>query len=121
LAVAEALLRGYQASIVGRHSLIEVNGRRAQVQVAAKGAWQIADIDKFTSATIERVVLVDIADGSHAFYVCPGDRLRSDVRKRHDQYLASRGGTRARNPDSKYALIFPEQVRKWRNGWSRLV
>lgn len=39
-AVAEALMRGYQAALVGRSSYIEVNGHKAQVQVAAQGAWR---------------------------------------------------------------------------------
>lgn len=120
-AVAEALMRGYKATLIGRSSYIDVNGHKAQVQVAAKGAWQIDDVDKYTSATIEDVVLVDITDGLREFYICPGDVLRSDVRKRHDQFLASKGGTRPRNPDSKHSAIYPEQVRKWRNGWKRLT
>jgi ribosome modulation factor len=121
LAVAEALMRGYPAALVGRSSYIEVNGHKVQVQVAAKGAWQIEDVDKYTSAMIERVVLVDLTDGLREFYICPGDPLRSDVRKRYDQYLASKGGTRPRNPASKHSAIYPEQVRKWRNGWRRLA
>jgi ribosome modulation factor len=120
-AVAEALMRGYKATLIGRSSYIDVNGHKAQVQVAAKGAWQIDDVDNYTSATIEDVVRVDITDGLREFYICPGDLLRSDVRKRHDQFLASKGGTRRRNPDSKHSAIYPEQVRKWRNGWKRLT
>jgi len=54
-AVAEALMRGYQAALVGRSLYIEVNGHKARVQVAAKGAWQIEDVDKYTSGTIERI------------------------------------------------------------------
>jgi hypothetical protein len=37
-AVGEALICGYKAILVGRSSFIEVNGHRAQVQVAAMGA-----------------------------------------------------------------------------------
>jgi hypothetical protein len=122
LAVAEALMRGYGATIVGPSSYIEVNEHKAQVQVAAKGAWQIEDVDKYTSDdAIEYVVLVDVTDGLREFYICPGGSLRSDVRKRYDQVLASQGGVRPRNPKSKHAAIYPEQVRKWRNGWKRLA
>jgi hypothetical protein len=36
-----------------------VNEHKAQVQVAAKGAWQIEDVDKYTSdEAIEYIVLV---------------------------------------------------------------
>lgn len=98
-----------------------VNGHKAQVQVAAKGAWQIEDVDKYTSATIEHIVLVDLTEGLREFYICPGDLLRRDVRERYDHFLTSKGGTRPRNPDSRHSAIYPEQVRKSRNGWSRLV
>jgi hypothetical protein len=121
LAVAEALLRGHQAALAGRSSYIVVNGHKAQVQVAAKGAWQIMDVDKYTSAAIDHVVLVDLTDGAREFYICPGATLRSDVRKRFDEFLATVGGTRPRNPDSKHAAIYPEQVRRWRNDWSRFA
>jgi hypothetical protein len=112
LAVAEALMHGYKATLVGRSSFIEVNGHKAQVQAAAKGSWQIADVDKYIAATIERVVLVDLTDGLREFYICPGDALRSDVRRRHEQFLTSKGGTRPRNPDSRHSAIYPEHVRK---------
>ena len=48
-------MRGYQAALVGRSLYIEVNGHKARVQVAAKGAWQIEDVDKYTSGTIVRI------------------------------------------------------------------
>lgn len=118
LVVAQALLQGFKSNLVGRSSYVEVNGHKAQVQVAGKGAWQIDDVDKYTSATIALVVLVDVTDGLREFYICPGDKLRADVRKRHDDYVASRGGSRPRNPNSKHSAIYPEQVRKWRNRWT---
>lgn len=118
LAVAEALMRGYKAALVGRSSHIEVNGHRSQVQVAAKGAWQIANVDRYIADTIERVVLVDITDDRRKIYICPGDVLRSDVRERYDQFLNRQGGVRPRNPGSKHAAIYPEQVRKWHDNWS---
>lgn len=119
--MAEALLRGYNAALVGRSSYVEVNGHKAQVQVAAKGAWQIEHVDKYTSTSVEHIILVDITDGLREFYICPGDLLRRDVRKRHDEFVASQGGSRPRNPDSKHSAIYPEQVRKWRNAWRRLA
>lgn len=121
LVVAQALLQGHKAGLVGRTSYVEVNGKKAQVQVAAKGAWQVDDVDKYTASSVELVVLVDVTDGLREFYICPGDKLRADVRKRHEAYLASQGGTRPRNPGSKHAAIYPEHVRKWRNGWRRFI
>lgn len=121
LAVAQALLQGYKAALVGRSSYIEVNGQKAQVQVAGKGAWQIDDVDRYTAATIEHVVLVDVTGGLREFYICPGDKLRADVRKRHDEYVTAQGGSRPRNPNSKHSAIYPEQVRKWRGAWKRFA
>lgn len=121
LAVGEALARGDDAKLVGQSSLIEVNGHKAQVQAAGKGAWQIADVDQYTSATVEFIVLVDLTGGVREFYIAPGDQLRRDVRSRHDAYVASKGGTRPRTPGSKHAAIYPDQVRKWRNGWKRFA
>lgn len=120
LAVAEALIRGYKAYLVGRSSYIEVNGHKAQVQAAAKGAWQIQDVDKYTSATIAHVVLVDITGDRRDIYICPGDTLRSEVRKRHDDFLSRNDGVRPRNPESRHATIYPDHVQKWRENWSRL-
>lgn len=91
LAVAQALLQGFKAGLVGRSSYIDVNGHKAQVQVAAKGARQIEHVDKYTSASIEHIVLVDVTDGLREFYLCPGDSLRAEVRRRHDDFLARKG------------------------------
>ncbi|MFG1744164.1 hypothetical protein ACGFJ4_08335 [Micromonospora chalcea] len=48
LAVAEALLRGYSASLEGPQAFVKIKGRQAAVQVAAQGAWMIADLHKAT-------------------------------------------------------------------------
>ncbi|WP_322938033.1 hypothetical protein [Nocardioides bizhenqiangii] len=106
--------------MVGPSTFVEINGHKARILVAAKGAWQIADVDQFTSDNLGFYLLVDVTDGLREFYICPGDKLRSDVRKRHDDFVASKGGVRPKNPNSKHSAIYPEQVRKWRNGWSRV-
>jgi hypothetical protein len=116
LAVAEALLCGYKATIVGRQSRIEVNGHEAQVQVATMGAWVIANVDDYTSGTIDHVVLVGITGGLREFFICPGDALRSELRQRYDEVHQ---GARPRNPGSKQATIYPEHVLNWRDGWNR--
>jgi hypothetical protein len=116
LAVAEALLRGYKAAIVGPRSYIEVNGYKARVQVAAMGDWVITDVEDYTSGDIDHVVLVNVTDGLREFFICPGDTLRSELRQRYDEVHQ---GARPLNPDSKQATIFPEHVLKWRDGWNR--
>jgi hypothetical protein len=116
LAVAEALLRGYEAAIVGQSSHIEVNGHKARVQVAAMGDWVIRDVDGYTSDVIDHVVLVNVTDGLREFFICPGDTLRSELRQRYDE---AHQGIRPRNPDSKQATIYPEHVLKWRDDWNR--
>lgn len=117
LAVAEALLRGYPASIAGAQTFIEVNGGGAVVSVAAQGAWQIDNIDKFTKKGVEIYVLVDVTDGRRDFYVVPGDELRRGVAERHAEFLAKHDGTRPRNPDSRHAAIEPAHVESWKNRW----
>lgn len=120
-AVAEALMLGHGAGLVGSSSFIEVNGHKARVQVAAKGAWMIENVDQFGADTVEFNVVVNVTHSPPEFYICPGDKLRADVLKRHHDYLASKGGTRPRNPDSKHAAISPEHVARWRERWKRLV
>lgn len=121
LAVAEALLRGIPAKLKGAQTYIEVGEHDAQVMVAAKGAWMIADIDKFTALTCSRVILVHIATNSHHFYVAEGDKLRAEVRARHMQFLEQVGGVRPRNPDSKNTVIKPDHVASWRDQWQLLT
>ncbi|MER6823471.1 hypothetical protein ABT316_28880 [Streptomyces cellulosae] len=67
----------------GAQTYVEVGGHTAQVMVAAKGAWMIADIEKFAALTCTRVILVHItADGKY-FYVADGETLRAEVQTRH--------------------------------------
>ncbi|NBE79599.1 hypothetical protein [Micromonospora rubida] len=78
----------------------------------------IADIDQMTAASIDLYVLVDVTDGRRDFYVVPGDELRSGVRERHDEIMASVGGIRPRYPSSRHTAIHPANVEAWRNRWS---
>ncbi|MFJ3979247.1 hypothetical protein [Streptomyces sp. NPDC090021] len=120
LAVAEALLRGIPAKLKGAQTYIEVGEHVAQVMVAAKGAWMIADIDKFAALTCSRVILVQLTvEGPH-FYVADGNELRAEVLARHMQFLEQVGGVRPRNPDSKNTVIKPEHVDSWRDQWGLL-
>ncbi|MEW2384315.1 hypothetical protein AB0873_19800 [Micromonospora sp. NPDC047707] len=118
LAVAEALLQGYTASLEGPQTFVKINGRRAAVQVAAQGAWMIADVYKATAASIDFYVLVDVTDGRRSFYVVPGDDLRSGIDERHQEFMSRVGGVRPRNPDSRHTAIYPAQVKAWRSRWS---
>ena len=106
-----------QTHNAGRH-LAVAQALVAQVQVAAKGSWQIQDIDRYLSGTVERVVLVDIRGTTPEFYVVEGDRLREIVKRRYEAFLSRVGGTRPRNPESKHSRIDPSDVRRWRNRWS---
>jgi len=117
LAVAQALLRGCRAKLVGRSTYIEVNGTKAQTQVAGQGAWQIENFETYLAGTIGAVVLVDVTGERPGFFVVPGDELRNLVRQRHDEFLTRVGGTRPRNPDSKHARIDPSDVQRWKDRW----
>ena len=118
LAVAEALLQGYSASLEGPRTHVKINGRLAAVQLAAQGAWMIDDINRATAAAIGFYILVDVTDGRRDFYVVPGDDLRSGVEERHHEFMLKVGGVRPRNPDSRHTAIYPAQVEAWRNRWS---
>jgi hypothetical protein len=117
LAVAEALLRGFPASLKGARTYVEIGGHVARVMVAAKGAWIISDIDDFTAHTCDRVILVDVSGDSRELYIVDGDVLRGEVRRRHEQFLRKTGGVRPRNPDSKNSVIQPEHVSASRDQW----
>ncbi|WP_155371602.1 hypothetical protein [Catellatospora vulcania] len=118
LAVGHALLRGYSAEIVGPHRYVKVNDLPAVVMLAGMGAWQIADVDDFTSSHQERYILVDVTDETVELYLVPGDELRKGVRERHESFLVRVGGTRPRNPESRHAAIEPAHVAQWRDQWS---
>ncbi|RAN94253.1 hypothetical protein [Micromonospora noduli] len=118
LAVAEALLHGYSASLHGPQTFVTINGRKAAVQAAAQGTWMIADIDRMTAMSVDVYVLVDVTEGRRDFYVVPGDDLRAGVRERHDEFMASVGGVRPRNPESRHTAIYPKDVESWRDRWS---
>ncbi|WP_327038012.1 hypothetical protein [Micromonospora maris] len=95
-----------------------INDKTAAVQVAAQGGWMIADIDKMTAMSVGIYVLVDLTDGRRDFYVVPGDELRAGVRARHEGFMASVGGVRPRNPDSRHTTIYPANVETFRDRWS---
>jgi hypothetical protein len=119
LVAGQALLRGYPAATTGRSSYVDINGKRAQVQVAAQGAWQIADIDHYLSGTVERVVLVDLREPSAPeFYVATGAEVRALVQRRHTEFMTRVGGRRPRNPDSRHSAIDPADVQAWKDNWS---
>jgi hypothetical protein len=116
--MAEALLHGFKAQLIGRTSFVEINGHKAQVQVATRGSWQIANVDKFLQGDAPYAVLVDLSGRGPEFYIVPGKKLREIVETRHSAYLKRVGGVRPRNPSSKHAAIDPSRVRRWRDRWS---
>lgn len=117
LVVAHALLRGYPAKVVGASTYVEVNGRPAVVKMASQGAWMVDPIDRFLAADDACYALVDVTGPTAEFYFVPGPDLRDGVRRRHEAFLAEKGGTRPRNPDSKHAAIEPGDVARWKDNW----
>ncbi|MGS2618285.1 hypothetical protein ACVCAH_27720 [Micromonospora sp. LZ34] len=117
LAVGHALLSGRSASIVGRRTHIEVNGQRAAVMVASKGAWMINNIERFMASSPAAYVLVNVTGPVYKFFVVPGDELRRDVRQRHERFMA-RVVTRPRNSKSLHSKIKPQDVTRWADNWS---
>lgn len=91
LVVAEALMLGHQASLVEPQTYVLINGVKAQVQVAAKGAWQVADVDRYVAAEIAINILVDVTEGRRDIYLCPGPELRRQTAERHADFLNQQG------------------------------
>ncbi|KUJ44786.1 hypothetical protein ADL17_16710 [Micromonospora maris] len=116
--VAEALLQGYPASIVGSWTHVKINRRLAAVQLAAQRSWRIADVNRTVTASIGLYVLVDVTYGRRDFYVIPGDELRRDLAERYPEFMSIVGGERPHNPTSRQAAIYPGQVEAWRNRWA---
>ena len=81
----------------------------------------VDNVDQFVADTVAFNILVNVTHSPPEFYICPGEKLRAEVFERHQAYLASKGGVRPRNPDSKHTAINPEQVAKWRDSWKRLA
>lgn len=121
LVLAEALLRGIPAQLHGAATYVDVGLYRAQVMVAAQGAWMIADIDATTALTCERVILIDLTNGRREFYIAEGTAFRAGVRARHEAFLQQQGGTRPRNPDSKHTAVRPADIAEWHNRWDLLA
>lgn len=107
LVVAEALLRGLPAELVGRSTFVIVNGHKVQVHVARLGAWQVDPISAFLSSSAEFHVFVNVTDGLREFYVCPGEKVRAEVQARHEAYVASKGGVRPRTPSVSTRRLSP--------------
>jgi hypothetical protein len=118
LVAAEALLRGYDAHPVGPTSLVEVNGRHAEVHVATNGRWQISDIDKFLAGTTEYVIFVDLGETAPEYFILEGARARSVIGRSHQKWLDSKGGTRPRTPKSKHSLVPRDLVEEWEGRWA---
>ncbi|WP_435588967.1 hypothetical protein [Micromonospora chalcea] len=117
LAVGQALLSGRSATIVGRRTHIEVNGQRAAVMVAAKGAWIISNVERFLTNSPAAYVLVNVTGPAYEFFVAPGFELRREVRQRHERFMA-RVITRPRNSNSLHSKIKPQDVTQWAENWS---
>ena len=118
LVVAEALLHASDAKIVGRSSLVEINGRQAEVHVATTGTWQISNLDRFLSANTPVVIFVDLSESVPEFFILDGDSARDIAKRHHEAFLDRVGGVRPRNPDSKHAALKRHQVETGQDRWS---
>ena len=103
--VAEALLRGYDADTIGRSGLIEVNGHGTEIHVKVVGSWQISNIDKFRTATSERVVFIDLSGAVPEFFIQDGDHARAIIWRSHEAWLKGVGGRRP--PSYQYTETGP--------------
>jgi len=67
-------------------------------------------------------VLVDLGDVnvSPRYWVVPDWWMRDNIYRSHEAWIASRGGTRPRNPDSTHHSIDETRLRQWGARWDIL-
>jgi hypothetical protein len=75
-----------------------------------------------SSDVTEFWVFVDLGDLSTSprYWVVPDWWIRNDIYKTHQAYLASHGGKRARNQDSKHHAIDERRLQEWQACWGIL-
>jgi DNA-binding transcriptional regulator YhcF (GntR family) len=122
-AAAAALANGYRdVQVVGPQTRLIIDDRIVQVIARRQpgSPWQFT-LDRIVVADAVAVILVDLTGNQPDFYVAPAQWVRDEVTRRHREWLASKGGTRPRNPDSKHAALpLDDAVRRWHRRWDVL-
>jgi DNA-binding transcriptional regulator YhcF (GntR family) len=123
-AAAAALANGYKdVHLDGPQTRLRIDDQTAQV-IARRmpGApWQFM-INRIVVEDAVAVILVDLTGNHPDFYVAPAQWVRDEVQRRYDEWLASKGGRRPRNPASDHATLpLDESVQQWHRRWNVLA
>jgi hypothetical protein len=100
--------------------------RKIDIQVKTKtaGAWQTTILrgEERTDPGDERSfwVLVDLRPAGPEYYVVPTWWMQNDIHTAHGEYLAKRGGNRAKNNESTHHAIPMGRVKQWKDRWDVL-
>lgn len=100
--------------------------RKIDIQVKTKtaGAWQTSILrgQERTEPDDERSfwILVDLRPDGPEYYIVPTWWMQNDIHSAHQEYLAKRGGHRAKNDDSTHHSIPMSRVGQWKGRWDVL-
>jgi DNA-binding transcriptional regulator YhcF (GntR family) len=122
-AAAAALANGYHhADIVGPYTRIIVDDRIAQVNSRRTpgSPWQL-DLNRVVVEDAVAVIFVDLTGDHPEFYIAPAQWVRDEVKRRHKEWLDSKGGQRPRNPKSPHTGLDLDPIRHWHRRWDLLA
>jgi len=122
-AAAAALANGYRdVHVVGATTRLIVDDRMAQVNSRrlAGSPWQFS-ISRVVVDDAVAVIFVDLTGDHPDFYIAPAQWVRDEVKRRFEQWLDSKGGTRPRNPESDHATLELDHISRWHRRWDVLV
>jgi hypothetical protein len=119
-AAAEATIHGQRAEINTPRTLVDINGKSAQVLGKRRsGAWQI-DRNPPLDERAEFVIFVDLGSAPSAFYIASAIDVGEGIQTRLTNFKERHGGQRPRNPRSFHSEIRLEHIQQWRDRWDLL-
>lgn len=97
-----------------------------QVKTKTSGSWH-SDIRRGEPLELDPAdqrfwIFVDLRKppAEPEYYIVPDSWMRNDIYTKHQEMLASHGGTRAKNPDSTHHAIRRSRIEQWRDEWDKL-
>jgi DNA-binding transcriptional regulator YhcF (GntR family) len=123
VAAAAALASGYRSvRLDGPNTRVVVEDRTVQVNSRRQpgSPWQFS-INRVVVEDAVAVILVDLTGDYPDFYIVPAQRVSDLVKRRYEQWLESKGGTRPRNPASDHATLEVDAISEWHRRWDVLT
>ena len=123
IAAATALANGYRSvRLDGPNTRVVIEDRTVQVNSRRRpgSPWQF-NINRVVVEDAVAVILVDLTGDHPEFYIAPAQQIHDMVRRRYDEWLESKGGTRPRNPASDHATLELNDIGEWHQRWDVLA